>query len=349
MKLEPFRIDPTFVPRIWGARSLAPLFPDRRNEKEPIGEVWLTGTDCRISSGPFAGKNLGEAWRNMGPERTGSRLRDAEYFPLLVKFIFPEDKLSIQVHPEDDYARQHGAAAGGRGKTEMWYVIDARKDAELMLGLRPGVSREEFCRALDSGTVEECLEHVRVRTGDAVFVPSGTAHSIGPGMILCEIQEYSDITYRVFDYNRLTAGGKLRELHIEKALDVINFGQQKGGKLEPVTNQQGPLTETFYVACNYFATERWEFREPVAAATDAAHFDLLVTLAGSGQIETGGKSHSYAPAQIWFLPAALGEYRLAPETPTTLLRAYVPDLGEFRRAMKQRGIPDTGVSRLVQS
>jgi mannose-6-phosphate isomerase len=349
VKLEPFRIDPTFVPRIWGARSLAPLFPDRSNEKEPIGEVWLTGMDCGIATGPFAGKSLGEAWHEMGPEWTGRRLRDPEYFPLLVKFIFPEDKLSIQVHPEDDYARQHELAAGGRGKTEMWYAISARDDAELMLGLRPGVTREEFRRALSSGTVEECLEHVRVRTADAIFVPSGTAHSIGPGMVLCEIQEYSDITYRVFDYNRLTADGKQRELHIEKALDVIHFGKQKGGKLEPVANQRGPLTETFYVDCNYFATERWEFREPVAVATDPAHFDLLITLAGSGRIETGGKSHSYAPAQVWFMPAGLGNYRLAPEAPTTLLSTYVPELGEFRRMMKERGISDSAVSRLVKS
>jgi mannose-6-phosphate isomerase len=349
VKLEPFRIDPTFVPRIWGARSLAPLYPERTNEKESIGEVWLTGRDCRIATSPFARKTLGEAWREMGSEWTGSRLRDRDYFPLLVKFIFPDDKLSIQVHPEDDYAERHETAAGGRGKTEMWYAIDARDGAELMLGLRPDVTREEFRRALDSGTVEACLNHVRVRTGDAVFVPSGTAHSIGPGMILCEIQEYSDITYRVFDYNRLSAEGKPRELHIERALDVIHFGEQKGGKLEPVTKQQGPLTETFYVACNYFATERWEFREPVAAATELAHFDLLISLAGSGRIETGGKSHSYAPAQIWFLPAGLGDYRIAPESHTTLLRTYVPDLADYRSRLKRRGVPDAEVSRVVKS
>jgi mannose-6-phosphate isomerase len=349
VKLEPFRIDPIFVPRIWGARSLAPLYPDRINEKEPIGEVWLTGKECRVSSGAFAGKNLGEAWRAMGPEWTGTRAHDSAYFPLLVKFIFPDYKLSIQVHPEDEYAKRHEAAAGGRGKTEMWYAIDARDGAELMLGLRPGVTREEFRQSLDSGTVEKCLEHVRVRTGDAVFVPSGTAHSIGPGMILCEIQEYSDITYRVFDYNRLTAEGKPRELHIEKALDVINFHQQKGGKLQPVENQRGAAKETHYVACNYFATERWEFGEAVDEVTDPAQFDLLITLAGSGRIEAGGKSQSYAPAQIWFLPAGLSNYRMTPETRTTLLRTYVPDLHEFRRAMRERGIDESSVARLVKS
>jgi mannose-6-phosphate isomerase len=347
VKIEPARIEPVFVSRIWGARSLTPLFPERPVENESVGEVWLTGNDCRIANGPFSGWTLGEAWREMGPEWTGTRVRDPERCPLLVKFIFPEQKLSIQAHPDDDYAQRHEAASGGRGKTEMWYAIEARPGAEVMVGLRPGVTRESFRRAIKAGTVEECLARVPVRTGDSIFVPAGTAHTIGPGMVLCEIQEHSDITYRVFDYNRLTAEGKPRPLHIERALNVIQFGEQKGGKVSPIGMQQGPMIKTYLVACRYFATERWESRERIPAATDPAHFDLLIFLAGSGRIEFGGESRDFVAGQAWFLPAALGTYQLAPVAPTALLRTYVPDLDNFVRGMKDEGIAESAAASLV--
>ncbi|HEX9456344.1 MAG TPA: type I phosphomannose isomerase catalytic subunit, partial [Candidatus Acidoferrum sp.] len=130
MRLEPTLLEPIFAPRIWGSRSLGPLFPEKTNLSEPLGEAWLTGRECRIATGPYAGRTLGAAWKEMPAEWRGTRLRDAAEFPLLAKFIFPEDKLSIQVHPDDHYAREHEAAAGGRGKTEMWYAVAARPGAE---------------------------------------------------------------------------------------------------------------------------------------------------------------------------------------------------------------------------
>ncbi len=147
----------------------------------------------------------------------------AAAFPLLVKFLFPEQKLSVQVHPDDDYARAHEAAAGGTGKTEMWYVVSARAGAEVFVGLRDGVTPDSFRRAIANGGVEDCLRKFSIAAGDAVFVPAGTAHTIGPGSILCEIQENSDLTYRVFDYNRKNPDGSARELHIEKAMAVTEF------------------------------------------------------------------------------------------------------------------------------
>lgn len=347
MKLAPARIEPVFVPRIWGARSLAPLFPERSSEKEPIGEVWLTGSECRMATGPFAGKTLGEAWREMGPEWTGTRVRDRELFPVLVKFLFPEEKLSVQVHPDDEYAQRHEAAAGGRGKTEMWYAIGARPSAEVRVGLRPGVTRESFRKAIGDGSVEDCLQRIPVHAGDAIFVPAGTTHTIGPGLVLCEIQEHSDLTYRVFDYNRLTAEGQPRPLHIEKALDVIHFGPQRGGKTVPVTFHGTGGSETHFVACPYFATERSELSERAARKTNREHFDILIFLAGSGRIEAGGQMQEYAPAQVWLLPAATGEYAIIPAPATTLLRTYVPDLNEYANQMRRRGVPEAAVAGLV--
>jgi mannose-6-phosphate isomerase len=341
------RLAPIFVPRIWGARNLSPLFPERLQEREPMGEVWLTGNECVFASGEFAGRSLGEVWPELPEEWTGTRLRGLERIPLLVKFIFPEEKLSVQVHPDDVYAEQHESAAGGTGKTEMWYVVTAREGAELRVGLRPDVTPESFRRAIADGTVEDCLERVPVRAGDAVFVPAGTAHTICPGTVLCEVQEHSDITYRVFDYNRVGADGKPRPLHIRQALNVMRFGEQSGGRCDPVRITHGAVTETFFAACRYFAMERWEFRERIAAVTSPEHFDLLIFLDGNGSIEFADGTEPYAPAEVWLLPAALGAYQLVPESPTTLLRTYVPDLHDFVRRLSDERVEETAWSRVV--
>jgi len=344
----PARLDPVFSPRPWGSRSLVPFFPEMSNLAEPVGEAWMTGAECRFANGPFAGKNLGEAWLKMPPEWAGTSVERGGAFPLLVKFIFPEDKLSVQVHPGDDYAAQHEPDARGRGKTEMWYALRARPGAEVLVGMKPDVTLEAFKRAIADGTAENCLEHVLLREGEAVFVPAGTAHTIGPGLVLCEIQEHSDLTYRVYDYNRRDANGRARPLHVEKALDVIRFGKQTCGKMQPVRIERGAVTETHFVACKYFATERWDFSRPIGASASPEHFDLLVFLEGTGCIEWGNERAGYAPAQVWMIPAALGEYQLAPEAPTSLLRTYVPgDLAEFSRRLTARGVSESAASRIV--
>jgi len=343
----PARLAPIFVPRIWGARDLSPLFPERLHESEPIGEAWLTGGECAFATGEFAGRTLGEVWPSLPEEWTGTGLRGLPRIPLLVKYIFPEDKLSVQVHPDDAYAEKHESAAGGVGKTEMWYVVSAREGAAVRVGLNPNVTRESFHRAVVDGNAEKCLASVAVRAGDAVFVPAGTAHTICPGVVLCEIQQQSDITYRVFDYNRVGADGKPRALHIRQALEVMQFGEQSGGLCDPVRITRGAVNETFYAACRHFATERWEFRERIAAVTSPERFDLLIFLEGQGRIEFAGGEEPYAPAEVWMLPAALGAYQLAPDSPTTLLRAYVPDLHGFVQRLTEERVAEAEWSRVV--
>ena len=343
----PARLAPIFLPRIWGSHDLSPLFPQRSHESEPIGEAWLTGNGCRFVNGEFAGRTLGEIWPSLTEEWTGTRLQGLPRIPLLVKFIFPQEKLSVQVHPDDEYAEQHEAATGGVGKTEMWYVVAAREGAELRVGLKPGVTREALSRAIADGTVEDCLANVPVKQGDAVFVPAGTAHTICPGVMLCEVQQHSDLTYRVFDYNRVGADGKPRDLHIRQALNVMRFGEQSGGLCEPVQISHGAVAETFYAACRQFATERWEFRERIAAVTSLEHFDLLIFLEGTGRIEFAGRGESYAPAEVWLLPAALGAYQIVPESPSTLLRTYVPDLHGFVKRLTDGRVEESAWSRVV--
>ena len=308
----------------------------------------MTGSECRFANGPFAGVSLGKAWREMPAEWAGTMAGSDGDFPLLVKFIFAADKLSVQVHPDDDYAARHERAAGGRGKTEMWYVVRARAGAEVLVGLKPGVTRESFERAIEEGTAEDCLTRVPARAGEAIFVPAGTAHTIGPGLLLCEIQQNSDLTYRVYDYNRRNEKGEARPLHVEKALEVLRFGKQTGGKIEPVRIERGSATETYFVACRYFAAEKWEFSGRVQAASSRAHFDLLVFLEGRGDIRWGAESLEYGPSQAWMIPAALGDFQLNPRAHTALLRTYAPcDTNEFVQRLADAGASQTAVSQII--
>lgn len=350
MNLCPARLEPTFSPRPWGSLSLAPYFPQMSNPAEPIGEAWMTGNQCRFANGPFAGRQLGEVWPQMSTEWAGTKIPRGGDFPLLAKFIFPQDKLSVQVHPDDAYASVHEQVAGGRGKTEMWYAVDARPGAEVLVGLKQDVTRESFASAISDGTAENCLEHIPLQPGDAVFVPAGTAHTIGPGLVLCEIQQNSDLTYRVYDYNRRDANGHSRQLHVEKALEVMRFGKQIGGKIAPIFIRGGSFVQNCYAACRYFVTERWTFSGTIETNSSKKRFELLVFLNGHGEIGWGSARAPYAPAQVWLIPAALGKFELAPDSESTLLRTYVPgDLNELRRDFLGRGVSEAQFSRLLHS
>jgi mannose-6-phosphate isomerase len=335
---EPLRIEPIFSPRIWGARSLAPLYPEKSDLAEPLGEAWLTGLSCRIASGPFKGKTLGEAWQEMPAAWRGTQLAAGSEFPLLVKFIFPTDKLSIQVHPDDAYAEAHEKAAGGRGKTEMWYVVSAEPNAKVWVGLKPGVDKQAFLEGLEKHTLESLLQAHPVHAGDTIFVPAGTPHMIGSEMIIFEVQEYSDLTYRVYDYGRVDAQGKPRELHIDKALEVINFGATAARKTSRLSLPADDLERSLLAACRYFAAEQWEPAGPFVMQTDASHFDLLVSVSADGFLNAGGFRFPCRRGDCWFLPANLGEYNFLPlEQPATLLRAYQPDLNALRGELQEAG------------
>lgn len=349
MILCPARLEPTFSPRPWGALSLAPFFPEKSQLAEPIGEAWMTGTESAFANGPYAGRKLGEVWPEMPAEWRGTSICRSALFPILTKFIFAEDKLSVQVHPDDEYAGEHERAAGGFGKTEMWYTLRARPGAEVLAGLKPEVTREKFQQAIADGTAESCLEHVPLTEGEAIFIPARTAHTIGPGLVLCEIQQHSDLTYRVFDYNRPDAHGRMRELHIEKALAALRFGPQTCAKLQPLRLEHAGAKEAFFIACPYFATEEWSFDVALSRGTSPERFELLVFLRGSGSIGWRQGNAEYGPAQAWLLPSALGTYQLNPASSTTLLRTYVPgDRTALERHFAERGVKREHWARLIR-
>ena len=347
MRPEPFRIEPIFSPRIWGARSLAPLFREKTNLTEPLGEAWLTGVDCKVVSGPFAGKSLGVAWAEMAAEWRGTNLTSTKDFPLLVKFIFPTERLSIQVHPDDAYASVHEKKAGGRGKTEMWHAVSAKDGARVLVGLVPKATKEKLLEVLGGDTMEDLFVHWRVQPGDTFFVPAGTPHTIGEGMVLCEVQQYSDLTYRVYDYGRVDSMGKPRELHIKKALDVIQFGRPIAGKVSRISLPALGFQRLLLVACRYFATERWKNFAQIEIPLSSEHFDLLIVLSGTGQISWPGGSEEYRLGECWLIPAGLGPFTLRSKEPTKVLRTYVPDLTALRADLCRQGIPETEIAKTL--
>jgi len=344
---EPLRIEPIFSPRLWGSRSLAPLYPEKSNLAEPLGEAWLTGVDCRIATGPFKGKTLSTAWSEMPAEWRGTRLASRKDFPILVKFIFPQEKLSIQVHPNDAYAAAHEQAAGGRGKTEMWHAVAAELGAQVLVGLKSGVDKKKFLGALAENKIEDLfLSHV-VHSGDTFFVPAGTPHTIGPGMVLSEVQEYSDLTYRIYDYHRVDARGKPRELHLEKALEVMEFGRACAPRIMPVPLTSERAKKNLLVACSYFATERWEFRATVQSQSVLENFELFVILAGSGYIHWQGSPAAYQAGQCWLIPAALGKFSLQSEQSTSVIRTWVPDLENLRAELRRAGVSEAQLAQTI--
>ena len=239
-QLSPFRIEPLFDPRVWGYRNLRPWY-DHVAEGESIGEVWLTGDECLVATGPHAGKKLGNLFHE-APETLLGRGAPTTDSPLLIKVLFAREKLSVQVHPDDKMAQKYGDP---RGKTECWYVLAADQGAQVAAGLKPGVTLEQVREEIHAGTLEQSLHMVDINAGDMVFVDAGTVHAIVPGSILLETQQNCDLTYRMFDY------GRPRELHIEKSLEATRL-VTRAGKIAPRVLDD----RTLLIDVEYFRVER---------------------------------------------------------------------------------------------
>lgn len=248
--LYPFVFTPIFKERVWGGRKLAEIFGKQIPESAPIGESWeisdRPGDVSVISNGPLAGRDLRWLLETHGQEIFGKPMLPQTRFPLLIKILDARDKLSLQVHPPAHCA----AALGGEPKTEMWHIVDADPGAELFVGLRKGATRSEFERKISSGEVADCFHRIPVTSGDTMFLPSGRVHAIGAGLVIFEIQQNSDTTYRVFDWNRRGLDGKPREVHVRESLASIDFNdfepalvpkaytEERGVQVRPLANNE---------------------------------------------------------------------------------------------------------------
>ena len=236
----PFRVEPRFVGRVWGWKDLRPWY-DQLAKEEPIGEVWLTGDDCRVATGPHSGKTLSEIFRELPQAMLGEGPPSSDS-PLLIKVIFAREKLSVQVHPDDRLAQKYGQP---RGKTECWYALAAEAGAQVAAGLKAGVTMDDVKAGIEGGTLEKSLRMLAVHAGDMVYVDAGTVHAIWPGSVLLETQQNCDLTYRMYDY------GRGRELHIEKSLEAVQL-KTKAGKVAPRVLED----RTILVDSPYFTVER---------------------------------------------------------------------------------------------
>jgi len=297
-RVAPFGLKPWFSERVWGKSDLKPWY-DETGTTELVGEAWLTGPQCLVESGPYKGQTLASVAEKMGGE-----------FPLLVKILFPADKLSVQVHPDDAQAKAMGET---RGKTECWYVLEAEPGATVALGLKEGVGAKDITASVESGTMELLLEHVPVSVGDMLFVDAGTVHAIGPGVVLLETQQTSDVTYRLYDY------GRPRELHLEKGLQVIKT-KTHAGKVTP----QEKDGFTRLIEQRYFVVDRFELSATSGRTIDFAGPGCLVGLAGSGVVRTPDGELELTPGRAVVVPMGDGDVAVETKTGVTFARCEAP-------------------------
>ncbi len=358
-ELYPLRLSPSWRQKIWGSADLSPFFgpgahlaPETAATPEqagraigaapgglPVGEVWYTFEENTIANGALAGRTLGDLMASEGANLMGTAFRlsrlqrrsagegasqrlprsaapASPYFPILIKFLFTSDRLSVQVHPDDTYAIEQENSSG---KTEMWYVLRAEPGAAIALGLRKSFSPDELRRAALTGEIAEHLNWVPVRAGDCIFCPAGTLHSIGPGLALCEIQQNSDLTYRLYDFGRLGGDGRPRELHIDRAVEVARLAPHPGPHRPEPFSLKGFQAEAL-VVCEYFRVERLACCSDLDYEPEPSRMHLLVIVKGRGKLDR----EPYEPGNVFLIPSALPPFRWRPQEPTVALRAYLP-------------------------
>jgi mannose-6-phosphate isomerase len=328
MIVYPLALGPILVEKIWGGRGLERLFERPLPEGKKIGESWevsdLPEGVCTVAAGPEAGRSLHEVVETWGTRLVGSAELVDGRFPLLIKFLDAEDVLSVQVHPDEEACKRIGGDA--RVKHEAWYVIDARDDAAIYAGLKPGVTRERFASAVDDAAVEEMLQRTPVKAGDCYYLPSGTVHALGAGVVVAEVQTPSDTTYRVFDWNRLGADGKPRTLHIEQAMIAIHFGEAPPKQQSRTHESDAWVTTTELMGCPRFTMERVRIGEGYGRRLDSGRMLIWMILSGKGRLTTEGLDEPVGleAGHSVIIPAGLDPTVLTVESDCTWLQAAIP-------------------------
>ena len=318
--LYPFTFQPIFKERVWGGREIERFYGKQLPLGKLIGESWeisdRPGDAGVIVNGPLAGKDLRWLMENHAPELLGdAKPAGQNRFPLLCKILDARDKLSLQVHPPADKA----AELGGEPKTEMWWIAAAAPGAELYAGLKRGVTRAEFEKKIRDGSVAECIHRVPVKAGDAMFLPSGRVHAIGAGLVIFEIQQNSDTTYRVFDWNRLGLNGKPRELHVAESLASMDFND-----FEPALVQSrfagGEVKSRPLVNSPLFNVEAVEMKSGTELNLKPRKLQIVAAVRGRLEIKGNSVSVNLAGGRFCLVPASLEQTQVSAKSDATLLR-----------------------------
>lgn len=310
--MEILSLYPTLKETIWGGRTLIDDY-GFETDGDNAAEAWLLS--CHkdgpsfVLNGEYKGKTLSEVIGAEGKVVLGTNNRDIRDFPVLIKIIDARDKLSVQVHPDDDYAYKY---ENENGKTEAWYVLKCDEGASLIYGVNHDMEREEFAAAIENGTLLDDVNVVPVKPGDVVFIPSGMLHAIGEGILLAEVQQSSNSTYRVFDYMRRDKNGNLRELHVKKAVDVMNLSvTDVNFSAEGSPEKTGDALKTYLTGCQYFKMTRVELDGAYTDTADETSFVSLLVLDGEGKITSADGEIALKKGSSIFIPAAKGEYTVS--------------------------------------
>lgn len=304
------KLTPAFKDYLWGGTKLKTEY-GKQSELQIVAESWEVSTHpdglSKIVNGEYAGKSLLEYVSEQGRSVLGTKCSLEDDMPILIKFIDAKDDLSIQVHPDNEYALKY---EGDYGKTEMWYVLEAEEGAELIYGFNRDITKEEFKQAIQDNTLTEVINSVKVQTGDVFFIEPGMMHAIGKGIIIAEIQQRSNVTYRIYDFGRLGVDGKPRELHIDKALDVTTLSKARESKVNYILMDYEGYKKGILASCEYFHVEVIEVSESVVLEVDETSFNSLLVVDGNGYIVTNGEEMELTKGESIFLPAGIGEYAI---------------------------------------
>lgn len=332
--LTPLRFEPLFKPAIWGGYRLFDFHGATPTTSDPVGESWVLSdqgeNSSRVTDGPLAGVSLRDLMAAVGPRVLGRCAdRSNGRFPVLLKFLDTLQPLSVQVHPDDAQARKLAPAKAddvALGKTEAWVVLDAEPDALLYAGLLEGTDHLTLERALEAGTVDEVLHAFAPEPGDCVLLPAGTVHAIGAGLMLFEVQQTSDLTYRLFDWNRVDERtGRGRQLHVAESLFCTDFaaGPVSPRTPRPVATRPAGGRGEELARCDYFALTRWTLTRPTPVGAPG-ECRILVAIGGSGTLAGDGAEIELSPGAVVLLPAEAGPARAVPLGSLTLLEVALP-------------------------
>jgi len=319
--LYPFTFRPIFKERVWGGRALERLYRKPLPPKVPIGESWeisdRSGDVSVIANGPLAGKDLRWLMEHHERELLGDAKSANGRFPLLIKILDAQEKLSLQVHPPAHKA----AELRGEPKTEAWYIADAAPGAELYVGLKRGVTRAQFEKKIQTGDVAECFHRVPVRAGDTMFLPSGRVHAIGAGLVIFEIQQNSDTTYRVFDWNRVGLDGKPRELHVEQSLASIDFNDFEPALVPGEFTEKNKIKRRRLAMNPLFQIEEFRAVSGSSITIGSGRPRIVAAVMGELLVRGGSLEVPLSAGQFCLVPAALKDVSLTAKTSATFLLA----------------------------
>ncbi|WP_176461870.1 type I phosphomannose isomerase catalytic subunit [Anaeromicrobium sediminis] len=334
--MYPLKFYPLYKEKVWGGSNIQRYFQRNISEKLPIGESWELcchehGTSL-IKNGKYKNISITDLINSKGHDILGENHEEyAKSFPLLIKYIDANDKLSVQVHPNDEYTNYR---VGESGKIEMWYIVDAMENANIIYGLKEDCSKDEFIESVMNNSIKDNLNYVDIKAGDVLYIPAGTVHAICEGTLIAEIQQNSDTTYRLYDWDRVGLDGKPRQLHITDAVSVIDHGV-KNNKAQGYTFSNKDYDKTVYVSCDKFTVEKINVKRKYVDNLNGKIFKIYMCLDGDLDIIHNNKIEFLKAGETILIPASLENYRIIGNG--TLIKTYIQEPMEVAKRLNSMG------------